>query len=209
MKVTLSRKTPLLQRVSRVLTADPAITAVTYWDGRSDTDVTVAYADDEVARRAPRFVVTADDHLDGPGMVDCNPLGLATALSRVANGRLRHISWAKPGTSRGFEPVRFPSPVGLRYGSKVTDTLTMAPAGSAIASFVVNVDTDQGPIEYAVVDDAEFLAAVCWAAGVIAALPVLESEGRLTPTDVAEPYVRACQAAGIVIARQEPGVTVR
>lgn len=205
MKVTLSRKTPLLQRVSRVLAADPTITTVSYWAGRNDTDVTVAYADDEAARRAPRFVVTADEQLDGAGMTDCNPLGLARALSRVAGGHLEHISWAKPGTSRGDEPVRFPSPVGLRYGSKVTDTLTMAPTGSAIASFVVDIDTDLGPIQYAVVDDAEFLAAVCWAAGVIASGPVLESPGRLTPIDVAEPYVRACQAAGIVIARQDPG----
>lgn len=205
MKVTLSRKTPLLQRVSRVLKADPSITVVSYWDGRSDADVTVAYAEDEAARHAPRFVVTADERLDGSGMADCNPLGLARALTRVAGGHLKHISWAKPGTSRGAEPVRFPSPVGLRYGSKVTDTLTMAPAGSAIASFVVDIDTDLGPIEYAVVDDAEFLAAVCWAAGVSAALPVLESERRLTPIDVAEAYVRACQAAGLVIARQEPG----
>jgi len=203
-KVTLSRKTPLLQRVSRVLTADPTITTVSYWDGRNDTDVTVAYADDEAVGPAPRFVVTADERLEGSGIADCNPLGLAKALSRVAGGHVKHISWAKPGSSRGAEPVRFPSPVGLRYGSKVTDTLTMAPAGSAIASFVVEIETEGGPIQYAVVDDSEFLAAVCWAAGVIASGPVLESPRQLTPIDVAETYVRACQAAGIVIARQEP-----
>ena len=205
MKVTLSRKTPLLQRVSRVLTADPAITTVSYWNGRNDTDVTVAYADDEATRGAPRFVVTADDRLDGPGMTDCSPLGLARALSLVAGGQLKHISWAKPGTSRGADPVRFPSPVGLRYGSNVTSTLTMAPAGSALASLVVDIETEEDPIQYAVVDDAEFLAAVCWAAGVIASAQVLESQQRLTPIDVAEAYVRACQAAGLVIARQEPG----
>ena len=205
MKVTLSRKTPLLERVSRVLTADPAITTVSFWAGRNDTDVTVAYADDEAAKRSPRFVVTADEQFDGPGMADCNPLGLARALSRVAGGHLQHISWAKPGTSRGDEPVRFPSPVGLRYGSKVTDSLTLAPAGSAIASLVVDIDTEPGAIQYAVVDDGEFLAAVCWAAGVIASGPVLDSQRQLTPIDVAEPYVRACQAAGIVIAQQEPG----
>jgi len=203
-KVTLSRKTPLLQRVARVLAADPVITTVSYWDSRNDTDVTVAYADDEATRGAPRFVVTADDYLDGPGMSNCSPLGLARALSRVAGGQLKHISWAKPGTSRGPNPVHFPSPVGLRYGTNVTTSLTMAPAGSALSSLVVDIDTASVPIQYAVVDDAEYMAAVCWAAGVIAAAQVFESQQRLTPIDVAEPYVRACQAAGLVIARQEP-----
>ena len=203
MNVTLSRRTPLLQRVSRVLAGDPAITSVGYWDGPSDTDVIAAYADDEAAIDAPRFVVTSDDHLDSPGLISCNPQGLAGALARVADGTLGHLSWAKPGASRGDQPVLFPDPVRLRYGSVLTSELTVAPAGSAVAAIVVDITTKQGPIRYAVVDDAEFLSAVCWAAGVIAAGSVLESGQRLTPTEVAGEYVQACQDAGIVFARLE------
>ncbi len=189
--------------MSRVLTADPAIDSVSYWDGRSDTDVIVAYADDEATSHAPRFVVTADEHFDGAGLANCNPKGLAGALARVLGGTVEHLSWAKPGVARGSEAVRFPDPVGLRYGSIIDQTLTLAPAGSAISSIVVDVTTDGGSIRFGVVDDAEFLAAVCWAAGVIAAGSVIESGDKLTPTEVAGEYLQACQNAGIVIARLE------
>ncbi len=199
----------MLERVHRVLSADPTVTTVAYWDGRSNTDVIVAYTDDEAARQSPRFVVTADDHLAGRGMTKCNPLGLAEALAVVAGGTLKHVSWAKPGSARGSSPVRFPSPVGLRYGTPVTAALTLAPAGSALSSLLVDIDGAPGSTEYAVVDDAEFLAAVCWAAGVIAApsigaLPMGESAKVMTPADVAVAYVEACQSGGIIIARQEP-----
>jgi hypothetical protein len=201
--VTLSRRTPLLSRVSRVLTADPAIDSVSYWDGRSDTDVIVAYADDEAANHAPRFVVTVDEHLDCAGLTNCNPKGLAGALARVSGGTVEHLSWAKPGAARGSEAVQFPDPVGLRYGSIINHTLTLTPAGSAVSSIMVDITTDNGPIRYGVVDDAEFLAAVCWAAGVVAAGSVIASGEKLTPTEVADEYLQACQNAGIVIARLE------
>lgn len=187
-----------------MLSADPYIESVRYWDGRAEADVIVAYSDDEAAQHAPRFVVTSDDEIEGAGMCRCNPNGLAMALAGMSGGTLDHVSWAKPGTPRGTEPVQFPAPVGLRYGSSTNDKLTVTPAGSSISSIVVDITTDDGPTKYAVVDDAAFLAAACWAAGVISAGPFMHSAESITPVEVAAAYIKACQDAGLVIARQEP-----
>ena len=200
MKVTLSQQTPLLQRVARVLAGSDSITTVGYWNGRDPGDLVVGYSDDEALRRADCFAVTIDEDLPVPGMAGCNPRGLAKALASVAHGTLEHVAWAKPGSPRGKTIAQFPPPVGPRVGTQVSGQLTLAPPGSRIAAITVDITTSQGPLRYAVVDDAEFMSAVCWAAGVIASITVSETDRVLGPADNAREYVQACQAAGLVIA---------
>ncbi len=203
MRVTLSQKTPLLRRVARVLAGSDSITTVGYWNGRDHGDLMVGYRDDPAVRRAKCFAVTVDDSLPLPGMAGCTPHGLAKALGALSDGTLDHVAWAKPGSPRGKVIAQFPAPVGSRYGSQLNKHLLVAPPGSPISAITVDITTSEGPLRYAVVDDAEFMSAVCWAAGVIASISVSETDRILGPADNAREYVQACQAAGLVIA--QPG----
>ena len=209
MNVAVGTSSPLLQRVIRVLEADASIASI----GRdvADPKVLIAYADDPAVSTTSALVVTPDETSPQPSIVRCAPLGLADALVSVIGGTLVDVAWATPGTPRGPESVQFPPPIGTRQGTRLSPTHVRASSGSTLGALMVSIDRGTAVETYGIVDNAEFMAAACWAAGASVAAGLTTTTDRAEtneiaqpttePVDHAEQYIAACQAAGLVIAK--------
>ncbi|MDH3307549.1 MAG: hypothetical protein OEO77_08555 [Acidimicrobiia bacterium] len=198
MRVALAPDEPLLQRVGRILRAHDSVENVGYWaESTRSADFFVGLETDhraELASARGAMVVTGDHHgLRGMEGVSVESLG--SVLAAVEGSTVSSVSIASPGGRSGRIPTTFPAPVGRRLGSKGDDGIVRARSGAMVTALVVECSTGS---RFAVVDDPQFLAAVCLAAAVLAC--PREASRTLQTADVAGGFLEAVQWAGVVIA---------
>lgn len=198
MNIALAPDEPLLRRVGKVLQAHARVDSVGYWaESTRQADVYVVIdAGDEAAVAASRGAqVVSAGHQSVPGLHRASLDGLADALAAAVGSTVAQLATALPGGRSGRIKVEYPSPIGRRYAVRTHDGVLQARSGAVLAAAVVDL-ADGGRL--AVLDEPDFLATACLAAGVLA---VPERDGRVVePMDVAVAYLEAITWLGVVVA---------
>lgn len=198
MNIALAPNEPLLRRVGKVIQAHPRVDSVGYWaESTRQADIYVVIeAGDEAAIAASRGAqVVSAGRQTVPGLHRASLDGLADALAEAVGSTVARLATALPGGRSGRIKVDYPSPIGRRYAVRSDDGVLQARSGHVLAAAVIDL-ADGGRL--AVLDEPDFLAAACLAAGVLA-MP--DRDGRVVePKDVAVAYLEAITWLGVVVA---------
>jgi hypothetical protein len=182
--VAVAAGSDLGTRLSHLLAADPAMELVAL-----DASCDVVLGD---SQRRP--AVIEDLHGDGAVVVGASPLGLAVAMRNVVNGPVETLALALPGSPRKRgQVVAFPAPIGRLRTAVVKGLPEPVLVGRTDGSYAA-VMVRAGKESRVVLDQADFLRAICLAAG-LALLPVED------PTPVwadPVPYLRRAETMGLV-----------
>lgn len=164
-----------------------------------------AEAREALQRRIP--VVLSDQiqvDNDGPLMTSAaNPIGLARALGERAQERAPGSAVKIAVTVHGRQLMKgplahFPSPIGALH-CRVEEGMAVAPHPSSLFAAAISTTGSDGPVTYGVIDDREFLAAVC-----LASAAFVDRTGRPGPAfELGGDYVTEAINAGLIVAARE------